>query len=44
MQRGHTVIDVLLARALVRAYLDLDYSPTIKLAQKLAALSERRAA
>lgn len=41
---GHTIIDVLCAHALVEAYLDRDYTGTIELARKLAALSERRAA
>jgi hypothetical protein len=43
-RRGHTIIDVLIARAGVLCVLGLDYQPTIALARKLAALSERRAA
>lgn len=39
---GHTVIDLLIARAGVLCVLGLDYSPTIAIARKLATLLERR--
>ena len=38
---GFTIVDHLIARALVECYLDLDYSSSIELARDLARLAEK---